>query len=35
MSLYWIFLILAIVIALYSDKIDVAANGSNKLKNGL
>ncbi|MFA7533289.1 MAG: hypothetical protein WCY46_03065 [Tissierellaceae bacterium] len=35
MLLYWKFLILAIVIALYSDKIDAAANGSNKLKKWL
>lgn len=32
MPLYWIFLILAIIVAVNSDKIDVAANANNKLK---
>lgn len=32
MKSYWILLILAIVIALNSDKIDAAANASHKLK---
>ena len=35
MPLYWIFLILAIVVALYSNKIDAAANASKKLKKWL
>ena len=32
MQIYWIFLIIAIVIAICSDKIDEMVNGNRKLK---
>ncbi len=35
MQLYWLFLIPAIVLALFSDKIDKAANANKKLKKWL